>query len=804
MRLHESERALFIEQACDGDTELLQHVRALLAHDRTDDVEPCLHAARDLLERLDERSLDLAPDAIDGYRILGVLGHGGSSLVLRALQHGTGREVAIKLMHLGSSDEQLSRRLALEAHLLGMLDHPGIARILESGEYQTRAGPQPFLAMELVHGKPLTDFCRLHDLGTRDRIALLARVADAVQHAHQCGVLHRDLKPSNILVTEERQPKVLDFGIGRTLHASGGLTPTGAETPVLGTLGYMSPEQLTAEGRRVDMRSDVYTLGVLAYELLAKRAPFETRGSDVPEVLRRLAGSDPVPLGQVDPRWRGDLEAVVCKAMARDRTKRYGSAADFAKDLRRHLAHQTVSARRPHLALRAVRGLRRHPIGAVSIAGLILALAVGLAIKQAAIVENARELARFERLFEDLTVFLNDPHVDADGELVTLDTGTLREKLGNANDYIERRLGEQPDTAGSFHVLIARLLKGHSTGADDAREIRSHFERGAALLASSLGADHPSALQAKRDLVSHLVDRWDLDAAERALAELHRDGADLLDDDVSLSLQLSSIQARLFRIRGQKRAARAQLERALQRSHDELGAASTQSVNTLVRLVALLPPDEGLARIAAQRRELPDPLRPRLALRLDRAEAQLRLKRGEQLGLLAEVDRARQMFVEHRAMCVEQLGASSRAVFAAEVLLASAHLATGDQAAALTQLKRSELNAPSRLAPDDPLLQRTLIFKARALREAGQVRSAFDVCSQLLSGFEDHSRAPTVGDGEALLESARCALLLGEIGRAQAFLARARGLWAPKMDNDHDLWHELQQLERVAHRPPTG
>jgi serine/threonine protein kinase len=238
--------------------------------------------------------------------------------------------------------------------------------------------------MELVSGPPLTEYARAHQLSIAERVALLMKLADAVQHAHLRGIIHRDLKPANVLIAEGGQPKVLDFGIAR---ATGGhldnvqrITTQTAHGQLMGTLAYMSPEQLRAAPDDIDARCDVYALGVLMYRLLCGRLPFNLSGVPVAEAIRRVLEDAPTPLGLVDADLRGPLEQIVGRAMARDRARRYRSAADLATDLRSFVEGRPVSVSReatPHTsAIR--RGGRRMP--AISAAVVTVAMFAALAL----------------------------------------------------------------------------------------------------------------------------------------------------------------------------------------------------------------------------------------------------------------------------------------------------------------------------------------------------------------------------------------------------------------------------------------
>ncbi len=412
-------RGARLEEACGGDAALLEEVRSLLeAHEgATGFLEP---------ERLDPALADARLPAgarIGAYTIMGVLGSGGMGIVYVAEQERPRRTVALKLIRRGLATASMLRRFEREADVLGRLQHPGIAQIYEAGVADAGDGPQPFIAMEMVRGRPLIGYAEANALGTRERLELVARVCDAVQHAHQRGVIHRDLKPANILVTDGGagaggpgaggatppphagpggQPKVLDFGVARAadadLHATTMRTSIGQ---IVGTLAYMSPEQVTGDPGEVDTRSDIYSLGVILYQLLTGRLPHDLSGRSVPEALRAIREDEPRRLGAVNREFRGDLETIVSKAIDKDRSRRYQSAADLADDLRRFIRGEAVLARQNSSFYLLRKQLARYRWvfrAAVAAVAALLAFAVYAAWQardQAQLAERERE-ARYE------------------------------------------------------------------------------------------------------------------------------------------------------------------------------------------------------------------------------------------------------------------------------------------------------------------------------------------------------------------------------------------------------------------------
>jgi hypothetical protein len=301
------------------------------------------------------------PDRIGPYRITGLLGRGGMGVVYRAERDGGG-PVALKVLEPGMLSGRFIGRFRREAEALRRLDHPGIARFIEAGTYDSVVGPRPYYAMELVEGMSLRQRSRDESWGGRERVSLLADLAEALHHAHEQGIVHRDLKPENVVVTAAGSPKVLDFGVARITadDLRGGTLATGTGV-LLGTVRYMSPEQAQGLSDEIDRRSDVYALGVLAYELLSGALPYELHSRSVTRALVQVATAEARALGEVRASLRGPLERIVGRALEKRREDRYPTAAELAADLRRHLAGERVRTPGPGLRDRTIRTLRASP-----------------------------------------------------------------------------------------------------------------------------------------------------------------------------------------------------------------------------------------------------------------------------------------------------------------------------------------------------------------------------------------------------------------------------------------------------------
>jgi tetratricopeptide (TPR) repeat protein len=317
------------------------------------------------------------PTSIGRYRIIRLLGEGGMGAVYEAEQDQPRRHVALKVIKAAWASPELLRRFEQESQALGRLHHPGIAQIYEAGSADTGFGLQPFFAMDLIHGKTLVEYAEEHKLNTRQRLELMIQVCDAVQHAHQRGIIHRDLKPSNILVDETGQPKILDFGLARITDSEVQTTRQTDMGQLLGTLAYMSPEQVLADPASIDTRSDVYALGVILYQLLAGKMPY-TLTRQIHEIVRTIQEVDPAPLSTVNRIYRGDIETIVAKALEKDKARRYSSANGLAVDIRRYLDDQPISAKPASATYQLQKFARRNKALVAGTAAVFLALSAGV------------------------------------------------------------------------------------------------------------------------------------------------------------------------------------------------------------------------------------------------------------------------------------------------------------------------------------------------------------------------------------------------------------------------------------------
>lgn len=319
--------------------------------------------------------------------------------VYKAEQQSPHRIVALKIIKPGVASEHLLHRFEQEAEALGRLQHPGIAQIYEAGTADSGSGLQPYFAMEFIQGRPLIQYAAARRLDVRGRLELLARLCDAVNHAHQRGIIHRDLKPGNILVDEAGQPKILDFGVARVTDSDTRATRQTDLGQLIGTLAYMSPEQVLGNPLELDIRSDVYALGVILYELLAGKLPYKVERKALHEAVQVIREEDPTPLSSIQRSYRGDIETIVAKALEKDKERRYAAAADLAGDIRRYLTDEPIVARPPSAGYQLQKFARRHKALMAGTAAVFLVLVAGVVAStwQAVRARRAERLAVEQR-----------------------------------------------------------------------------------------------------------------------------------------------------------------------------------------------------------------------------------------------------------------------------------------------------------------------------------------------------------------------------------------------------------------------
>ena len=317
---------------------------------------------------------------VGGVTIIRMIAEGGMGRVYEGKQEKPHRTVAVKVMRPGLTCPSVLKRFEYEAEVLGRLQHPGIAHIYSVGVHRLGNASVPYFVMEnIANARTLTQYATDLKLPTRQRLDLFRSVCDAVAHGHEKGVIHRDLKPNNILVDATGQPKVIDFGVARATDSDMALTTMQTDVgQLIGTLQYMSPEQFDADPNDIDIRSDVYALGVILYELLAGKMPYDVKKKAIYEVMRIVKEEEPTPLSSFNRALRGDVAVIAGKCLEKDRGRRYSSASEVGADIGRYLTGDSISASPPGFVDGLARLARKHRATATAVAGVFAALVIAV------------------------------------------------------------------------------------------------------------------------------------------------------------------------------------------------------------------------------------------------------------------------------------------------------------------------------------------------------------------------------------------------------------------------------------------
>lgn len=606
--LERSARASFLEEACEGDAHLRREVESLLAFEsvQQEAAEESSTVVLPAPARGEYASEPAPGDHVGGYTLRRKLGEGGMGVVFEAWQEATQRVVALKLIHAGWLDAGRVRHFRHEIEALGRLHHPGIATIYDAG---VSHDGRPYYAMELVPGRTLDalpadwldgDYSRS---ALRRPLEIVIGICDAVDHAHRQGVTHRDLKPQNIMLVSRFEPtettatpeiRILDFGLARIARPDGSATLTEA-VAIKGTLPYMSPEQARGIASEIDYRSDLFSIGVIAYRLLTGVHPYHVPTASLAEALRAVVEAEPQDAREVRPRCPRELAALLRKALAKERDQRYQSAKELADDLRRFLRSEPLSVSRRSWSQRllgSVTGLRqvRTPamaalalVGAGLAALLMISLRGGgwalasplliLAGLGAWIVRLRRGLRVAERKAEQTRTFFEEmllaPHPEARGR-----TATVLEAIERARPRLNEALGEFPDVEGALRASIGTVYAGLREDEAASEELSQAIER----LSQAHGPDSLELERAETQFVHVHLRRLRFAEAEALVRRLHLRSSRARGEENPATVNILGNLAVILGQQGRVREALPLYRRALAARERARGPESTAAV----------------------------------------------------------------------------------------------------------------------------------------------------------------------------------------------------------------------------------